>query len=118
DAMDEPCTNRMVPAALSGSTADFSNMNSFTLPSLLVQCSWPRIATGLVTHRSWRYCLESCDANPNMRVWETRPRCRLHKSPCETIEDDWNVAAIHRLPCALLRAALRVAAIGLQRETA
>src|SRR5262249_9080405 len=49
DAMDEPCTNRMVPAALSGSTADFSNMNSFTLPSLLVQCSWPRIATGLVT---------------------------------------------------------------------
>jgi len=53
-----------------------------------------------------------------MRVWETRPRCRLHKSPCETIEDDWNVAAIHRLPCALLRAALRVAAIGLQRETA
>src|SRR5262249_27977576 len=117
DAMDDPCTNRMVPAALPGSTADFSNMNSFTFPSLLVQCSWPRIATGLVT--SFMVVLpEKLRREPNMCVWETRPRCRLHKSPCGTIEDDWNVAAIHRLPCALLRAALRVAAIGLQRETA
>src|SRR6516165_4334045 len=44
DAMDEPCTNRIVPAALLGSPPHFSNMKSFTSPSLLVQCSWPRMA--------------------------------------------------------------------------
>src|SRR5262249_24021759 len=82
DAMDEPCTNRMVPSALFGSTADFSNMNSFTLSSLPVQCSWPRIATGLVT--SFMVVLpEKLRRESNMRVWQTRPRCRLHKSPCE-----------------------------------
>jgi hypothetical protein len=37
-----------VPAALFGSPPHFSNMNSFTLPSLLVQCSSPRIAAARV----------------------------------------------------------------------
>src|SRR5215472_5512293 len=49
DAIDEPCTKRMVPAALFGSPAHFSNMNSFTSPSLRVQCSSPRIAAARVT---------------------------------------------------------------------
>jgi hypothetical protein len=44
DAIDEPCTKRTVPAALFGSAPHFSNMKSFTLPSLLVQCSWPPMA--------------------------------------------------------------------------
>ena len=44
DAIDEPCTKRTVPAALFGSSPHFSNMNSFTVPSLLVQCSSSRIA--------------------------------------------------------------------------
>src|ERR1700720_1677357 len=48
DAIDEPCTNRMVPAALFGSPPHFSNMNSFTLSCLLVQCSSPRIAAARV----------------------------------------------------------------------
>src|SRR4029077_4341127 len=38
-AMDEPCTNRMVPAVVFGSPAHFSNRKSFTPPSLAVQCS-------------------------------------------------------------------------------
>src|SRR5471032_889111 len=44
EAMDEPCTNRMVPMLLAGSPAHFSNRNSFTPPSLVVQCSSPLIA--------------------------------------------------------------------------
>ncbi|MFI4961418.1 MAG: hypothetical protein ACHP82_08205 [Hyphomicrobiales bacterium] len=48
EAMDEPCTNRMVPMLLPGSPAHFANRNSFTPPSLLVQCSAPLIATGLL----------------------------------------------------------------------
>src|SRR5580704_19768592 len=47
-AMDEPWTNRIVAAADFGSPAHFSNRNSFTLPSLVVQCSSPLIATGLL----------------------------------------------------------------------
>src|SRR5271169_541438 len=43
EAMDEPCTNRMVPMLFAGSPAHFSNRNSFTPPSLLVQCSAPVI---------------------------------------------------------------------------
>src|SRR6266436_6110041 len=39
DAIDEPCTNRMVPA-FSGSADRFSHRNSRTSP-LLVQCSSP-----------------------------------------------------------------------------
>src|SRR5229473_3673928 len=50
DAMDEPCTNRMVPAGPEGSPAYFSNRNRRTSP-FWVQCSSPRIvpdgATGL-----------------------------------------------------------------------
>src|SRR3974390_836531 len=49
DAIDEPCTKRTVPAALFGSPPHFSNMNSFTTPSLLVQCSSPRIAAARFT---------------------------------------------------------------------
>jgi len=41
--MDEPWTNRMVPAVCFGSPAHFSNRNSFA-PSLVVQCSSPLIA--------------------------------------------------------------------------
>src|SRR5215472_17003618 len=39
-AMDEPWTNKMVPAVFAGSPAHFSNTNSFAAPpSLVVQCS-------------------------------------------------------------------------------
>src|SRR5215470_12227877 len=41
EAMDEPCTNRMVPAVLAGSPAHLFHMNSFTSLPLLVQCSVP-----------------------------------------------------------------------------
>ena len=34
-AIDEPCTNRIVPAVSFGSPAHFSNRNSFTPPSLV-----------------------------------------------------------------------------------
>src|SRR5690242_4377194 len=44
EAIDEPCTNRMVPTLLAGSPAHFSHMNSFTSLPLLVQCSSPLIA--------------------------------------------------------------------------
>src|SRR4029077_12614202 len=46
-AMDEPWTNRMVPAVLAGSPAHFSNMKSLA-PSLVVQWSSALIAAGLV----------------------------------------------------------------------
>ncbi len=48
EAMDEPCTNRMVPTLLAGSPAHFSHRNSFTSLPFSVQCSWPLIAAGLV----------------------------------------------------------------------
>src|SRR5580700_10392559 len=48
DAMDEPCTNRMVPAGPDGSGAYFSNRNKRTSP-FWVQCSSPRIADEGVT---------------------------------------------------------------------
>src|SRR6266446_1725820 len=44
EAMEEPCTNSIVPMVLAGSPAYFSNMNSRTSLPLLVQCSSPRIA--------------------------------------------------------------------------
>src|ERR1700732_624940 len=53
DAIDEPCTNRMVPAVCFGSPAHFSNMNSFTLPSLVVQCSSPLIAAAEIVVMSF-----------------------------------------------------------------
>src|SRR6478672_9255152 len=43
EAIDEPCTNRIVPILLAGSPAHFSNRNSFTPPSLVVQWSSPLI---------------------------------------------------------------------------
>src|ERR1700730_4899644 len=46
--MDEPCTNRMVPAGPEGSPAYFSNRNRRTSP-LWVQCSSPRIVPAGVT---------------------------------------------------------------------
>src|ERR1700722_11960190 len=39
--MDEPCTNRMVPAVCCGSPAHFSNMESLAPLSLIVQWSSP-----------------------------------------------------------------------------
>src|ERR1700676_582963 len=48
DAMDEPCTNRMVPAGPEGSGAYFSNRNRRASP-FWVQCSSPRIAPDGVT---------------------------------------------------------------------
>src|SRR5436190_19808456 len=43
EAIEEPCTNRMVPAGPDGSPAYFSHMNRRTAEPLLVQCSSPRI---------------------------------------------------------------------------
>src|SRR5215208_5843549 len=43
DAIEEPCTNRMVPA-FSGAAVRFSHRNSRTSP-LLVQCSVPSTRT-------------------------------------------------------------------------
>src|SRR6478672_8391040 len=43
-AIEEPCTNKMVPMLLPGSPAHFSHRNSFTPPSLVVQCSSPLTA--------------------------------------------------------------------------
>src|SRR5215469_6650728 len=40
-AIDEPCTNRMMPLAWAGSASHLFNRKSFTLPSLVVQCSVP-----------------------------------------------------------------------------
>src|SRR3954453_19946869 len=45
DAIDEPCTNRMVPAGPDGSPAYFSQRNRRTSSSLFVQCSSPFTAT-------------------------------------------------------------------------
>src|SRR3954447_20366116 len=44
EAIEEPCTNRIVPRVCAGSPAHFSHMNSFTSLPLLVQCSSPRMA--------------------------------------------------------------------------
>src|SRR6266446_2700283 len=49
EAIDEPCTNRIVPRVCAGSPAHFSHMNSFTSLPLLVQCSSPRMAALGVT---------------------------------------------------------------------
>src|SRR5262245_18549931 len=44
EAIEEPCTNRMMPHVCAGSPAYFSHMNSFTSLPLLVPCSSPRMA--------------------------------------------------------------------------
>src|SRR3954447_15576148 len=41
DAIDEPCTNKMVPAGPDGSPAYFSHRKRRTSSPLLVQCSSP-----------------------------------------------------------------------------
>src|SRR5882672_6427250 len=43
EAMDEPCTNRILPAGPDGSPACLFQRNSRTSLPLLVQCSSPRI---------------------------------------------------------------------------
>src|SRR5215468_3365485 len=43
EAMDEPCTNRILPAGPEGSPACLFHMKSFTSASLVVQCSVPAI---------------------------------------------------------------------------
>src|SRR5580700_1706689 len=48
DAMDEPCTNRIVPGGPDASVAYFSNRNRRVSP-FWVQCSSPRIAGEGVT---------------------------------------------------------------------
>src|SRR5262245_59772412 len=44
EAIEEPCTNRMMPRVCAESPAYFSHMNSLTSLPLLVQCSSPRMA--------------------------------------------------------------------------
>src|SRR4029079_13487018 len=46
DAIDEPCTNRIVPRLAAVSPMHCSYMNRRTLPSFVVQCSSPR--TGML----------------------------------------------------------------------
>src|SRR5215471_12205058 len=59
-AIDEPCTNRMMPLAWAGSTSHLFHRKSFTLPSLVVQCSAPArrcgegdLATSFMDRASW-----------------------------------------------------------------
>src|SRR5690348_1843473 len=44
EAIDEPCTNRIVPRVFAGSPRTFSNRNRRTSPSFVVQCSSARMA--------------------------------------------------------------------------
>ena len=44
EAIEEPCTNRIVPLVLAGSSATLFHRNSLTSP-LLVQCSVPGMRT-------------------------------------------------------------------------
>src|SRR5579872_1852594 len=62
EAIEEPCTNKMVPMLFDGSPAHFSHMNSVTPPSLVVQCSVPVIGW-VISFIAYRYdfhvaCLE------------------------------------------------------------
>ena len=45
EAIEEPCTNRIVPWVLAGSPAYFSHRKSRTSLPLLVQCSSPRMVS-------------------------------------------------------------------------
>src|SRR5580658_3458306 len=45
-AIEEPCTNRMMPLVCAGSSSHLFHRKSFTLPSLLVQCSVPESRCG------------------------------------------------------------------------
>src|ERR1700732_959890 len=120
DAMDEPCTNKILPAALVGSPADFSNRKSFTSPSLAVQCScaWTAAAWVTLFVTSFMICsLKNRGANLTCNTAKDDLRaalgCRFRKLPLAGPNGRYT-----RLPCAFLCPALRVAAVGLQRESA
>src|SRR5882757_441636 len=49
DAIEEPCTNRILPAVLAGSPAHLFHRNRRTSWPLLVQCSSPRMGKGGIT---------------------------------------------------------------------
>src|SRR5580658_9967983 len=59
-AIEEPWTNRIVPVLFAGSPAHFSNRNSFTPPSLVVQCSSPLIAAAEIVVISFMVHLRFC----------------------------------------------------------
>src|SRR5215831_19153658 len=69
DAMDEPCTNRMVPT-FSAAADRFSHRNSRTGP-LLVQCSSP-----------WTWMFDSGLFIPKLHRLEERYRKRLGGTRC------------------------------------
>src|SRR5947207_903978 len=77
EAIEEPCTNRMVPAGPVGSLAYFSHMNRRTSLPLLVQCSSPRMVavgeTGLFI-MSLQVLYASCEsgASSNHRHYMRR----------------------------------------------
>src|SRR5215475_4052540 len=66
DAMDDPCTNRIVPLVVTGSSAHFSNRKSLTSPRL-VQCSvaTTRSATGAIAFTSFMIVYLSRDPVPS-----------------------------------------------------
>src|SRR6516165_9166210 len=47
EAMEDPCTNRIRPCGPEGSPVCLFHRNSFTPPSLVVQCSLPVMRSGL-----------------------------------------------------------------------
>src|SRR5262245_25214934 len=128
DAIDEPCTKRMVPAALFGLSPYFSNMNSFTLSSLLVQCCSPRIAAAAITSSILHLFEIVVVASRAGRVGSRARRLEVVGRKLTCMPEDCDATGGHRrarcgspcigLPCTFLCAALRVAAFGLQRESA
>src|SRR5215471_6693716 len=72
DAMEEPCTNRIRPAAPVGSDAYFSNRNRRTSP-FCVQCSSPRIAAGGATGLCMRVLHNSDTAVMAHRIRQPQP---------------------------------------------
>ena len=114
-----------LPAALVGSPADFSNMKSFTSSCLVVQCScacssgaWTAAAWITSFVRSFMICsLENRGANLTCNTAKDDRRAALGCSSRKRPIIGPNVRYT-RLPCAFLCPALRVAAVGLQRESA
>src|SRR5215470_6062286 len=78
-AIDEPCTNRIVPMLLAGSPAHFSNRNSFTPPSLVVQWSSPLTATVglLISFITSPVLMISVDRLNAVGLDDLRPFCDL-----------------------------------------
>src|ERR1700683_3805466 len=81
-AVVEPCTKRTVPAVFAGSPAHFSNRNSFTLPSLFVQWSWPLIAAVAVLVVSFMCCLLHLLQRMASSEWSKDRIGYTHHSPC------------------------------------